>query len=145
MGYFDEANKVKNKKLTQEDIEKGIKEKKCPFCGSEKSFNAMFNATIEALRDFFLNEEGKIEWCDDIEHQQEAGGLTRNPTIICKLCFREIPKEVWEKWFEFRGKESGEEIRKLAEKTLEKITLELGNFADTAKVLDEMKRIFESQ
>lgn len=95
MSCFDEAIKAKGKKLTPEDMEKGIKEKKCPFCGSEGNFNA----TIEAYRDFFFNEEGKIEWCDDIEHPQEAGGLRENPTIICRLCTREIPKEVWEKWF----------------------------------------------
>jgi len=94
MGYFDEAIKAKDKKLTQEDIEKSVKEKKCPFCDSRS-----FNATIEALRDFFFNEEGKIEWCDDIEHLQDAGGLAREPTIICKICTREIPKIIWEKWF----------------------------------------------
>jgi len=96
MDCFDEIAKAKDKKLTQEDIEESIKEKKCPFCGSERSFNA----TIEALRDFFFNEEGKIEWCDDIEHEGEAGGLAQDATIICKICVREIPKEVWEKWFD---------------------------------------------
>ena len=102
MGYFDEAIKAKDKKLTPGDIEKAVREKKCPFCGSER----YFNATIEALRDFYFNEKGKIEWCDDVEtpgDQGDRADLTRNPTIICKICVREIPKEVWEKWFEEKG------------------------------------------
>lgn len=92
---FETAEKVKDKKLTPKDIEKAIKEGDCPFCGSPT-----FNATIEAYRNFYISEKGEIAWWNDIETQGDSADLARNPTITCKTCFREIPKEVWEKWFE---------------------------------------------
>lgn len=96
-GVFEIAMKVKDKKLTPKDIEEAIKEKKCPFCGSNK----YFDATVVAYRDFFF-DGGKIEWFDDVETPGDQGSradLAPNPTIICGTCCKEIPKEVWKEWF----------------------------------------------
>jgi len=97
---FEVAKKVKDKELTPKDIEEAIKKKKCPFCG----YSILFNATIEAYRDFYfsVSEKGKIEWCDEVETPGDQGSrsdLAPNPTIICGTCCKEIPKEVWKEWF----------------------------------------------
>lgn len=76
--------------LTAEEIEEAKKTGRCPFCKDEcKSFCC----SVSAVQEFYLDDEGKIEWGD-------TQGLDNVEDVECKNCDEAIPSEIWRAWIE---------------------------------------------
>lgn len=77
------------RELTMEEIQEAIKEGHCPYCKDDCNG---FWCSVSAIQEFYLDDEGKIQW-------GSLEGLDNVGNVECKNCDEAIPSEIWEAWF----------------------------------------------
>lgn len=76
------------RKFTDKEIERGIKEKYCLYCG-EKRFKGL-RRWVE--HSFYFDKKGKFKWSSASRHKDFFA-------VRCAHCSREVDMRVWKKWF----------------------------------------------